>query len=83
MQQVRFLDLHEYQSKALMTKFGVRVQIGDVADTPAGALTVAKKLKGTLCLIVVCVFLYVCMSVCLSVCMYVCMKVRMYVCMCW
>ncbi len=47
MQQVRFLDLHEYQSKALMAKFGVRVQVGDVADTAAGALAVAKKLKGT------------------------------------
>jgi len=45
MQQIRFLDLHEYQSKALMAKHNIRVQVGDVASTAAEALTVAKKLK--------------------------------------
>jgi succinyl-CoA synthetase beta subunit len=30
----RFFDLHEYQSKDLMRKFGVLVQKGAIAQTP-------------------------------------------------
>jgi len=30
----RFFDLHEYQSKDLMRKYGVLVQRGDIATTP-------------------------------------------------
>lgn len=44
--QVRFLDLHEYQSKALMAKHGVRVQRGEMAESAAAALEAAKRLKG-------------------------------------
>lgn len=41
----RFFDLHEYQSKDLMRKFGVLVQKGDIATTPEQAYTVAKNLN--------------------------------------
>lgn len=41
---VRFLNLHEYQSKQLMEKYNVRVQKGFVADTPEEAAAVAQKL---------------------------------------
>lgn len=41
----RFFDLHEYQSKDLMRKFGVLVQKGDIATTPQQAYDVAKKLN--------------------------------------
>ena len=30
----RFFDLHEYQSKDVMRKFGVRVQRGNIATNP-------------------------------------------------
>lgn len=40
----RFFDLHEYQSKDVMRKFGVLVQKGDIATTPEQAEEVAKKL---------------------------------------
>ena len=40
----RFFDLHEYQSKDLMRKFGVLVQRGDIATTPSEAEKVAKEL---------------------------------------
>ena len=43
----RFFDLHEYQSKDLMRKFGVLVQRGDIATTPEQAFTVAKNLNVT------------------------------------
>lgn len=43
-QPARFLNLHEYQSKGLMAKYGVRVQDGDVASSPEEAYEVAKKL---------------------------------------
>eukprot|EP00455_Lapot_gusevi_P047996 TRINITY_DN6581_c0_g1_i1.p1 TRINITY_DN6581_c0_g1~~TRINITY_DN6581_c0_g1_i1.p1 ORF type:complete len:499 (-),score=221.91 TRINITY_DN6581_c0_g1_i1:262-1665(-) len=43
--QARFLDLHEYQSKALMAKHGVRVQKGQVANTAEEAAEVALRLK--------------------------------------
>jgi succinyl-CoA synthetase beta subunit len=33
----RFFDLHEYQSKDLMRKYGVLVQRGDIATTPEQA----------------------------------------------
>ena len=41
----RFFDLHEYQSKDLMRKFGVLVQRGDIATTPEGAFKVAQDLN--------------------------------------
>ena len=41
----RFFDLHEYQSKDLMRKFGVLVQRGDIATTPEAAYKVAKDLN--------------------------------------
>lgn len=41
---VRFLNLHEYQSKELMEKYNVRVQKGYVANSPEEAKTVADKL---------------------------------------
>ena len=40
----RFFDLHEYQSKDLMRKFGVLVQRGDIATTASEAEKVAKEL---------------------------------------
>ena len=43
----RFFDLHEYQSKDLMRKYGVLVQRGDIATTPQQAFTVAKELNVT------------------------------------
>lgn len=30
----RYFDLHEYQSKDIMRKYGVLVQKGDIATTP-------------------------------------------------
>ena len=39
---VRFLNLHEYQSKIVMDKFGVNTQKGKEATTPEGALDVSK-----------------------------------------
>ena len=44
-QPVRYLNLHEYQSKSLMAKHGITVQKGDVASTADEAFTVAKRLK--------------------------------------
>jgi succinyl-CoA synthetase beta subunit len=41
----RFFDLHEYQSKDLMRKYGVLVQRGDIATTPEQAYQVAKDLN--------------------------------------
>ena len=41
----RFFDLHEYQSKDLMRKFGVLVQKGEIATTAAEAEQVAKNLN--------------------------------------
>jgi len=41
---VRFLNLHEYQSKELMEKYDVRVQKGYLAETPEEAAAVANKL---------------------------------------
>jgi len=41
---VRHLNLHEYQSKALMAKYNVRVQKGEVASTPEEAEQVAERL---------------------------------------
>jgi len=43
--QVRHLNLHEYQSKGLMEKFGVRVQKGKPASNAEEAYKVAKELK--------------------------------------
>jgi len=41
---VRFLNLHEYQSKGLMEQYGVRVQRGKVAATAEEALKAAEEL---------------------------------------
>jgi succinyl-CoA synthetase beta subunit len=43
----RYFDLHEYQSKDLMRKYGVLVQRGDIATTPEQAFQVAKDLNVT------------------------------------
>lgn len=43
----RFFDLHEYQSKDLMRKYGVLVQRGTTATTPDEAYKVAKDLNVT------------------------------------
>ncbi len=39
------MNIHEYQGKAILKSFGVRVQEGIVADTPGQAVEAAKKLK--------------------------------------
>ena len=39
------MNIHEYQGKAILKSFGVRVQEGIVADTPEQAIEAAKKLK--------------------------------------
>ena len=39
------MNLHEYQGKSILAKYGVAVQRGKVADTPAEAVEVAKALK--------------------------------------
>lgn len=41
---VRYLNLHEYQSKDLMEKFGVIVQNGRMAATPQAARQVAEEI---------------------------------------
>lgn len=41
----RFFDLHEYQSKDLMRRYGVLVQKGTTATTPEDAYKVAKDLN--------------------------------------
>ena len=45
--QQRFLNLHEYQSKDLMSKFDVRVQRGIMADSAEGAAAAGKQLLAT------------------------------------
>ena len=39
------MNIHEYQGKEILKSFGVRVQEGLVAETPAQAVEAAKKLK--------------------------------------
>ncbi|MEY3501839.1 MAG: hypothetical protein RL308_3512 [Bacteroidota bacterium] len=39
-----FMNIHEYQAKAILEKFGVRIQRGLVAETPEQALEAGKKL---------------------------------------
>ena len=41
---VRFFDLHEYQSKEVMHKFNVKAQYGVLATSAEEAFTGAKKL---------------------------------------
>ena len=38
------MNLHEYQGKEILSSFGVRIQRGIVANTPAEAVAVAQKL---------------------------------------
>ena len=40
------MNVHEYQAKDLMRQFNIATLKGGVADTPAGAVEVAKKLDG-------------------------------------
>ena len=40
------MNIHEYQAKSLLKKFGVAVPDGGVAYTPDEALDVAKSLPG-------------------------------------
>jgi len=47
---MKFYDLHEYQSKIILRKHGLRVQNGDVAINSEEALQIANKLKGELIL---------------------------------
>ncbi len=42
------MNVHEYQAKDLMREFGISVLKGGVADTPAQAVEVAKKLGGNI-----------------------------------
>ncbi|WP_069658836.1 ADP-forming succinate--CoA ligase subunit beta [Arcticibacter eurypsychrophilus] len=39
------MNIHEYQGKAILKSFGVKIQEGIVADTPEQAVEAAKKLK--------------------------------------
>ena len=39
------MNIHEYQGKEILKSFGVRVQEGIVAETPAQAVEAAKKMK--------------------------------------
>ncbi|MXV52053.1 ADP-forming succinate--CoA ligase subunit beta [Pedobacter sp. HMF7647] len=39
------MNIHEYQGKAILKSYGVRIQEGIVADTPEEAVEAAKKLK--------------------------------------
>eukprot|EP01039_Chlorochromonas_danica_P018572 gene18572-22362_t len=39
------MNIHEYQGKAILKSFGVRVQEGIVADTVEQAVEVAQKMK--------------------------------------
>jgi succinyl-CoA synthetase beta subunit len=39
------MNLHEYQGKAILSKYGVRIQRGKVADTPEQAVQAAQELQ--------------------------------------
>ena len=39
------MNIHEYQGKAILKSFGVRIQEGIVAETPEQAVEAAKQLK--------------------------------------
>jgi len=41
------MNIHEYQGKEILKKYGVKVQEGIVADTPEAALEAAKKLNAS------------------------------------
>jgi succinyl-CoA synthetase beta subunit len=41
---VRYLDLHEYQSKGLMSQYGVRVQKGEMAETAQATSAIAQRM---------------------------------------
>jgi len=41
------MNLYEYQAKQIFARFGIPIPDGDLADTPADAAAVAKKLGGT------------------------------------
>ncbi|BDD09707.1 succinate--CoA ligase [ADP-forming] subunit beta [Fulvitalea axinellae] len=39
------MNIHEYQAKEILARFGVKVPVGYVADTPEEAVEVAKRIK--------------------------------------
>ena len=39
------MNIHEYQGKEILKSFGVKIQEGIVANTPAEAVAAAKKLQ--------------------------------------
>ena len=41
------MNIHEYQAKDILRKFGVAVQRGIVADTPEKAVEAARELQNT------------------------------------
>ncbi|MFM8348477.1 MAG: ATP-grasp domain-containing protein, partial [Bacteroidota bacterium] len=41
------MNIHEYQAKDILKKYGVAVQTGIVADTPEKAVEAAKELQAT------------------------------------
>ena len=45
------MNIHEYQAKQLLKKFGVPVLDGGVAYTPTEAETIAKGLKSAVCVV--------------------------------
>ena len=45
---MKFFDLHEYQSKIILRQNGLRVQNGDLAQSPVEAKKIADHLKGEL-----------------------------------
>ncbi len=43
------MNLHEYQAKALLKRYGLPVQEGILATTPDEAIAAYKKLAGKIC----------------------------------
>ena len=39
------MNIHEYQGKSILKSFGVKIQEGNVTDTPEKAVDVAKELQ--------------------------------------
>src|SRR5207244_147905 len=42
----RIMKVHEYQAKSILARYGVAIPRGEVADSPAGAREIARKLGG-------------------------------------
>ena len=45
------MNVHEFQGKALLAGYGVKVPRGEVAETPEQAGAIAKKLGGPVCVV--------------------------------